>query len=407
MSLDLAASREAATGLGPTATERIRPGRPTVVAYLLHARRVPSVEREAFAARLADVTLDERWVVLHTCHRVEVYVAPGDRGMPALPDPPPGTERLVDVEAVRHLITVACGVDSVVFGEDQILHQVRTCLAGRHVAGPLDPVLDRLFSAALRAGRRAHTWFDGSPRSLADVALDRIARAVGPLEQRAVLVVGAGRMGRLAAVAAHRRGARVVVVNRSDDRAASLAAELGGVAVPFASDGRLPPLAGVVVALGGAWTPGRADAAAILGAEIEVVDLSSPPAVAPELRAQLGARFVSVDDLTVGPELEPQNRLRRRIEVLVSEAGREYCAWLRGRDAVPVIQAVTAGAERVRQTEMAWLDHRLPELSPDQRELVEQMSHRLIAAILHQPLHALHDDESGALERPARDLFGV
>ncbi len=392
---------------GPAASLRFDPAAPTVVAVALHARAVQSLAREAYAAALAAMPVDDRTITVHTCHRVEVYVAPGAAGMPELPAPPEGAVRLVDADAVRHLVAVACGLDSAVFGEDQVLHQLRACLAERHLAGPLDPVLDRLFHAALRAGRRAHTWFDGSPRSLADVALDRIARTTGELAGRTILVVGAGRMGRLAAFAAHRRGTSVVVVNRTDERAAALAAEAGGTARPFAADGGLPALAGVVVALGGPWAPGPSDAAALAAGQIEVVDLSSPPSVAVDLRARLGSRFTSVDDLTVAPEFEPQDRLRRRLEALVSEAGREYCAWLRGRDAVPVIRALTAGAEHLREAEVEWLLHRLPDLPADDRVLVEQMSHRLVAALLHAPLAALHGDETGTLERPARDLFGV
>ena len=394
-------------GRGPASSLRFDPALPTIVALAAHARSVPSEAREAFAAALAALPVDARTITVHTCHRVEVYVAPGDGPLPQLPAIPDGALQLVDAEAVRHLVAVACGLDSAVFGEDQILHQLRACLAERHLAGPLDAVLDRLFHAALRAGRRAHTWFDGSPRSLADVALDRIARTAGPLAGRSVLVVGAGRMGRLAAFAAHRRGADVVVVNRTDERAAALAAEVAGSVVPFQADGLLPPLAGVVVALGGPWAPGPTDAAALATRQIEVVDLSSPPSVPADLRALLGARFTSVDDLTVAPEFEPQDRLRRRLEALVSEAGREYCAWLRGRDAVPVIQALTAGAEHLRRAELEWLLHRLPDLPAEDRAVVEQMSHRLVAALLHAPLTALHGDDTGSLERPARDLFGV
>lgn len=392
---------------GPATALRFDPASPTVVAIIAHARSVPSVAREAFAAAVAELPVDARTIAVHTCHRVEVYVAPGSTGLPELPPPPPGAVRLLDADAVRHVVAVACGLDSAVFGEDQVLHQLRTCLSERHLAGPLDPILDRLFHAALRAGRRAHTWFDGSPRSLADVALDRIARTAGSLEGRNVLVVGAGRMGRLAAFAAHRRGASVVVANRTDERAAALATEVGGAAVPFAADGALPPLAGVVVALGGPWAPGPADAAALVDGSLDVVDLSSPPSVVAELREHLGARFTSVDDLTVAPEFEPHDRLRRRLEGLVSDAGREYCAWLRGREAVPVIQAVTATAEHLRRDEIEWLLRRLPELPAEDRALVEQMSHRLVAALLHAPLAALHADETGTLERPARDLFGI
>lgn len=392
---------------GPAPAFRFDDASPTVVAIAAHARSVPSEAREAFAAAVAALPVDARTIVVHTCHRVEVYIAPGDGPLPELPAAPDGALHLADAEAVRHLVAVACGLDSAVFGEDQVLHQLRTCLAERHLAGPLDPVLDRLFHAALRAGRRAHTWFDGSPRSLADVALDRIAREAGGLENRAILVVGAGRMGRLATFASHRRGARVVVTSRTDERAAGLAAEVGGRAVAWRADGEMPDLVGVVIALGGTWAPGPLDATRLLAGAAHVVDLSSPPAAAPDLRQRLGPRFTSVDDLAATPEFAPHERLRRRLESLAAEAGREYCTWLRGRDAVPVIQALTAGAEHRRRAELEWLLHRLPNLSPADRAVVEQMSHRLVAALLHAPLAALHGDDTGTLERPARDLFGV
>jgi glutamyl-tRNA reductase len=198
-----------------------------------------------------------------------------------------------------------------------------------------------------------------------------------------------------------------VITNRTNERAATLAAEVGGQAVPFAVDGVLPPLAGAIVALAGPWRPGSADAAALAAWTTEVVDLSSPPSVPADLQAALGPRFTSVDDLTVAPEFEPHDRLRRRLEGLVSETGREYCQWLRARDVVPVIQAVADGAEALRRSEVDWLLHRLPDLAEDERAVVEQMSHRLIAALLHAPLTALRDDDAGSLERAARDLFRV
>ena len=396
----------ATTTTGPTATQ---PGahQPTVVAFVAHARRVPSIEREAFAAGLAALEPGPGVIVVHTCHRVELYLAPDSFGDRALPGIPAGAERLEDVDAARHLIAVACGLDSAVFGEDQILHQLRETLAARQAGQPLDPVLDRLFQVALRAGRQARTWLDGPPRSLADVALDRIAREAGPLEGRTILVAGVGRMGRLAAFAAARRGARVVITNRTAERAAALAGEVGGRAVPFAVDGSLPALEGVVVAIGGQWRPGAADAQRLLDGPAVVVDLSSPPALPDGLRTALGARFVSVDDLAAGPEQGPQERLRRRLEGLVSDAGREYCDWLRRRSAVPAIQAMTDTAEELRRSELERLLRRLSDLPEEDRALIEQMSHRLVAGILHAPLRALNSDPDGELERAARELFGL
>jgi glutamyl-tRNA reductase len=136
------------------------------------------------------------------------------------------------------------------------------------------------------------------------------------------------------------------------------------------------------------------------------VDLSSPPAVPARLRQDLGDRFVSVDDLATG-EGGPGQRLHRRLEKLISETGRDYCHWIRTRDAVPAIQAVVATAEQHRQAELEWLLRRMPGLAPEHVGAVEQMSHRLVAAILHAPLSALNGDASGDLERAARELFGV
>lgn len=405
MSVDVRPDSFAARG--PRLRLALHPATSTIVAHVLHARRVPSLQREAFAAALGGMDLGPGAIVVHTCHRVEVYVVGANVDLPALPPLPAGAERLEDADAVRHLFEVACGLDSAVFGEGQILHQLRVTLSERQAGTELDPILDRLFQVALRAGRQSHTWFGGSPRSLADVALELIARARGEIGGRTILVVGAGKMGRLAAFAAHRRGARVVVVNRSVERARALAAEVGGEWAAYGADGSLPEVAGAIVALGGPWQVGPGDADRLVADAVPVVDLSSPPSVPDGLQARLGERFASVDDLVVGSEFAPQDRLRRRIEKLVEDTGRDYCAWLRGRDSVPVIQAVASSAEQIRQAELAWLLHRLPELGPDERAALEQMSHRLVAALLHAPLDALHSDEAGTLEQAARDLFGL
>jgi len=372
-----------------------------------HARRVPSRHREAFAAAAAELPPSDGLIVVHTCHRVEVYISPAGYGERPLPMLPAGAQVLDDAEAARHLISVACGLDSAVLGEDQILHQLRETIADRHATRPLDPLLERLFQAALHAGRLSHTWFSGSPRSLADVALDRIARRTGSLEGRTILVAGVGRMGRLAAFASARRGARVIVTNRTDERAVALAHEVGADVVPFGSTDLIRPIDGAIVALAGEWRLTDKAAAHLVDGRAVVTDMSSPPAVAAELQARLGGRYVSVDDLANSPEYEPQERLRRKIEGLVLETGRDYCRWLRSRDAVPAIHAMAESAEDHRRAELEWLIRRLPDLSADERAAVEQMSHRLVAGILHAPLAALNSDPSGELERAARDLFGL
>lgn len=394
----------------PPDTSSARNGAPkgTIAAIVVHARRVPSVVREAYAESLAALPPSDAMIVVHTCHRVEVYVALRGFGDRPLPPSPPGAERLDDVDAVRHLIAVACGLDSAILGEDQILHQIREALAAHGADRSLDPVLNRLFQVALHAGRRAHEWLSGPHRSLGDVAVERIERGAGFTPGRPILVVGAGTMGRLASMSASRRGAEVIVTSRTGEHAAALAREFKARTVPFAIDDQLPPVAGAIVALGGRWTLSPEGARRLLESGGTVVDLSSPPAVGEALQDELGERFVSVDDLAWGPEVALRGGLRVRLERLVADSGSGYCHWLRTRDdTLPAIQEMARAAEERRQRELEWLRRRLPDLTEQQRSLIEQMSNRLVAGLLHAPRTALNSDTGGDLGRAARRLFGL
>lgn len=378
-----------------------------LLALATHARQVPSRTREAFAAEFAAVEMDDATIVLHTCHRVELYVMRREEGGLALPEPPEGTRRLEGIEAARHLVAVACGLDSAVLGENQVLHQVRETLEQRRAEHPLDPALDRLFQIALHAGRRARSWLSGTRQSLADVALERIARRVGSPEGRPLLVVGAGVMGRLAANAAARRGAQVIVTSRTGARAAALAHEVGGRTASFEGDDVLPRVDGVLVALMGTWRVGERDMRRLAGDGTVVVDMSSPPAVGEPLQELLGDRFVSTDDLAWESGFEPQGRLRERLEELVAESSDGYRRWLRSRHALPAIKAIGEATDEQRRAELEWLFRRMPELGERERSLIEQMSHRLVADILHAPRSALNSDEGGRLAEAARELFGT
>jgi len=396
-----------------------------LLALVVHAREVGSEEREAFAIAAADAARDPRAILLRTCHRVELYVAdepiPG-HAFPDLPDLPPGGRRLEGVAAARHVFTVAAGLDSVVVGEDQILHQLRECLADRHVPGAercpvqvgspdgratgLHPILERLFQIALHLGRETRSWREGPPRSLADVALDRMVPAIGPLLGRRILVVGAGRMARLAALSAARRGAYVLVANRSSDRAAALAYDASGEPAAFGPEAALPDVDAVAIAIGARWPLSPHARAELLARPLPVVDLSSPPALDAATRDALGDRYTSVDDLARSPHDALRARLRRRFERVLDEAETSFTGWVRARSSVPAIQALSDRAESRRLEELDRLFRRL-DLADHQRELVEQMSQRLVAGLLHAPLVTLREDPTGDLERAARTLFSL
>jgi len=220
------------------------PGSP--VAFLTHARHVPLADRERFAGRVRE-RVQRDTLLVETCHRVEAYLVAGSDHNGLAEALPHGGRWLHGEGAVRHAISLAVGLDSTVVGEDQVLHQLRQLVAEARRAGGLDPILDRLFMLALRAGRRARSWRQGPPLSLADAALVALEQRSGPLRGRPLLVVGAGEMGRLAARAARSAGAAVSVTSRTPARAQALAEETGAKVVPFDPGVIVRELAGVAV----------------------------------------------------------------------------------------------------------------------------------------------------------------
>lgn len=397
----------------------------TLVALICHARAVPSETRESFAQAAAAAADDPRAILLHTCHRAELYVAddaPPERGPLPLPELPEGGRRLEGLAAIRHIFSAAAGLDSIVVGEDQILHQLRECLASRRLgrpprpgdregawhghAGGLHPVLERLLQVALHVGRETRSRREGPPLSLADVVLDRLVPLIGPLPGRRLLIVGAGRMARLAALSASRQGAHVLVANRSHDRAAALAHDANGEVTAFGPGAMLPAVDATLLAISGPWPLSAAAREALIAATIPLLDLSSPPAIDPQLQQALGPRYTSVDDLAHDSQEALRARLRRRFEHILDEAQAGFEQWLRARTAVPTIRALSDRAEQHRVEELERLFRRA-DLPTHQRELIEQMSRRLVAGLLHRPLVVLREDADGDLERAARTLFSL
>lgn len=128
------------------------------------------------------------------------------------------------------------------------------------------------------------------------------------------------------------------------------------------------------MALSGPWQIQPQNAQRLVSGGTTVVDLSSPPALPHALQEQLGERFVSIDDLAWGPQVEFPGALRTRLGHLVSGSGREYCKWLLARDSLPAIQAMSEAAEGRRRSELEWLLRRLPNLSDEEKALVDQMT---------------------------------
>ena len=381
-----------------------------ILALVTHAREVPAVERDRFAERVRR-EVGDRALVLETCHRVEAYAIGMDDGerIELAEIQPVGGRMLVGESAVRHAITVAVGSDSVVLGEDQILHQLRASVDIARKCGSLDPALERLFAHALQAGRRARSWHQGPRRSLADVALSSIERQRGPLRGCDILIVGAGRMGRLAAKAAVTAGAYVSVTNRSEESARMLAAVTGARIEPFDPGTRIGVYAAAVVALGGPWPISAATVDALIEGTTIVVDLSVPSAVPAGVAEMLGPRLITADALALA-ESEPGTRQEgsaARFDALIGHATAQFVAWMNGGDGRAAAKALVMRADREREAELAALWRRLPDLEPEARDAIEGMTRHLADRLLREPLERLGRDADGRDERAIRDIFAL
>jgi glutamyl-tRNA reductase len=250
-------------------------------------------------------------VVLATCNRVEVYAETDGfhAGVDAVSDllarisgvPLDELSHHLyvhwEAQAVLHLFTVAAGLDSMVVGESQILGQLRRAYASARSDDAAGRVLHELFQRALRAGKRAHaeTGIDEAGQSLVSVGLEHAAAAIGPLEGREALVIGAGSMSALAGATLRRAGARrVVVANRSADNARRLATSLDGVGIGLDQVEDALATADVVVSCTGAT--GLVLEADVVeramkardGRPIAILDLALPRDVDPAVRRLSG-----------------------------------------------------------------------------------------------------------------------
>lgn len=370
-------------------------------------------------------------VVVSTCNRTEVYVVADtrDAGLPQALDLFLGatgvrhpriedhTYYFRDEDAVRHLHRVACGMDSMVLGEVEILRQVRAAMNASFEAGLLTSVHDRLFHSALRAGRRIHanTYIGRHDRSVAAAALTMAKRALGKLADKRMLVIGAGHAATMAVRAMLHEGATGIrIVNRTHERAVKLAEHTGATAVPIEQLPEALAEADLVICVASSSVLSRESLKGILRARRDRVlvigDLGVPRNVDPAVRGLPGVHLFDMDDLMTLCPSTPEDRERdiAHAQAILEDEVTRFLLWWRSSHAVPTIAALEEAVEAARQREIAKTLRRLPSFDEDQRQALDALTKALVKKVLHRPITRLklHGDDSAYIAL-GRELFGL
>ncbi len=369
--------------------------------------------------------------ILSTCNRVEVYAAPKAPRRVSDPTSIDGThlgrvENAVYRElcaiggqpverhlrsvrgrdAVRHLFRVAASLDSLVVGEPQILGQLKDAIELAETARTLGGSLAAALHRAVRVGKRVRTDTEiGSGQvSVSSVAVDLAGQIFGDLAGRHALLIGAGEMAEAASKLIVRAGAHLTIVNRSPERAAALAEEVGGSPRPWGELDQAVAEADIVVS--STSSPRyvvtvdmvKSVRKARRGRSLFFIDIAVPRDVDPAVNKLDGVYLYDVDDLSqiVSDSLAGRAAEAARAAALVDEEVVAFEQWTRGRAMAPVVVGLR---ERTRATLFAEMEKslagKLRHLGPTERQAMTAMLEAATNKLLHTPttkLRALASD---------------
>lgn len=346
-------------------------------------------------------------VVISTCNRIEVYAevsafhgAVADLTAALTSVTGVAADDLVDhlelqygEAAIAHVFNVAAGLDSMAIGEAQILGQLRDSLSAGQSTGAVGSGLNSLLQQALRTGKqvRTETGLDRVSRSLVEVGLAQAVAELGPLDELTVLVVGAGAMSALSATTAHRLGATVTVVSRTEDRARALADRLAATSRPIEELGEALSEADVVLSCTGA-TGIVVDLPSVAAAQVAragrpqvYIDLAMPHDVAAEVGSLRGVTRLGLAEL--GSALGGGEDLAevRAARSVVADAVTRHLGDRAAQVVVPTVTAMRAAAAEIVAREIERFDQRTPDLTQAQRAEVHLAVHRVVEKLLHRP----------------------
>ena len=370
-------------------------------------------------------------VLLSTCNRTEFYVITQDGGRDRVADWLYSDRELDaafgnslftldDDAAVRHIFRVACGLDSMILGEPQILGQLKEAFRDAETAGTLGPGLNRIMQHTFGVAKkiRTDTEIGASPVSVASAAVTLANQFFAGFERHTALLVGAGATIEL--VAKHltaRKLGRLFVANRSIDKARELAGRFGGFALPLSEIGGTLPEADILI------TSTAASETIIQTEEVRAaiklrkhrpmfaVDIAVPRDIDPGVAELEDVFLYSVDDLerVINDGQGQREAAALEAEKILDEEIDRYQSMARMKRAVPVIAALRDHGDAVREQVNAEAKRRVAR-GESVEDAIEFATASLTKKLLHKPSIALRkagEDANEAMIEAARKMFDL
>jgi glutamyl-tRNA reductase len=328
---------------------------------------------------------------------------------------------LTGAKATEHLFRVASGIDSMVIGDVQILHQMKDGFMMARDAGTAHTTMNRLFQTAFHVGKRARreTAISEGAVSVSYAAVELAGKIFDNLGEKTALVIGAGKMANLTAKHIKSKGiGKLLITNRTPEKTEQLASAVGGTPVPFESFHH--HLRGVDIVLSSV----QSDQFVLTTREIKtiqrlrgnerlfMIDIGVPRNIEPAAGELDNVFLYDIDSLQglVTENLQKRHAEIPKVEAIVAEELASFEQWSSSLESHPTIAALTKLAEEIRQAEVG---RNLNRFEPNDRELVDIVTKRIVNKLLHMPIVNLRNghDETAAEQRQkisiVRKLFGI
>jgi len=368
--------------------------------------------------------------ILSTCNRTELYCAKQDEGHEELTDwlcrfhglekgsLEPHLYAYWEADAVRHILRVAAGLDSMILGEPQILGQMKDTYQQATEAGALATLGNRLFQHTFSVAKqiRTDTAIGASPVSVAFAAVSLARQIFGSFEKQTALLIGAGETIELAARHLHEHGiGQMIIANRTVERALELAAHFDGFGITLSQIPAHLSEADIVISSTGSPDPildRDMVCDAIRGRKhrpIFMVDIAVPPDIDPRVGELNDIYLYTIDNLkeVIEENLQSRQEAAEQAEEIINVQVDRFMTWLHSLDAVPAICAYRDHAKSVGENELKRARQRLSN-GEDPQQVIELLTHNLINKLAHDPsvnLREAAEQGKTSLLETVRTLF--